>query len=52
MFKPEYAAILAYIKTLATPDEPEPGRDDWFKQMDHGADVRGWDVDAELPPEV
>lgn len=52
LFRPEYAAILAYIKTLATPEGPEPGRDDWYAQMNHGAEQHGWDVDAELPPEV
>ena len=52
LFKPEYAPILDYIGTLATPEPgPEP-RDDWFAQMNYGAQSRGWDITAALPSEV
>jgi hypothetical protein len=52
LFKPEFASILSYIKTLYEPGPVESGRDDWFAQMDNEALNHGWDVGAKLPPEV
>lgn len=50
LFKPEFAPILAYIGTLYEPEAPIPEpRHDWFAEMDHAAQSRGWDVKSSLP---
>lgn len=54
LFKEDFKAILAYINTLYEQEIPpvEPGRNDWFAQVDGWSRSEGADITAPLPPEV